>query len=88
MELKTLKDLVETELTKINDGYEIIDRIKQEAIKWIKAGKEGIIFCFLCNKWDKDYLMHLDNGHKILRITEDCEDVLKYFFNITEEDLK
>lgn len=74
--LKTLKDLKQRSLT-INFHNEkgiLISELKQEAINHIKFIRDGKVV----NK----------SGHRLRNMELVVIDWIKYFFNITEEDLK
>ena len=71
-ELKTLNELEEEMKYKVDDGFEIIKRIKQEAIKWVKEKST-----YYSKK--ENYILFVDDKQK---------EWIKYFFNLTEKDLK
>ena len=72
-ELKTLKDLASIRPDENGALVRLID-LRQEAIKWVKSND--------WNSWAYFY-----NGHLKIEGIKAVEEWIKYFFNLTEEDL-
>ena len=100
--IKTLKDIeipceildVLTERQSIQLQKDIDESIKAEAIKWVKEGRinpKNIIEIITANP---DYFHVRDinketyYGIELKLVWRFMEDIIKHFFNITEEDLK
>ena len=87
MKLKTLKDL---EIIDMKERA-FVNKIRQEAIKWIKAegiGHPQYYYCYTCKKTIKDQRICSDKNHKLATGTDTTIQWIKHFFNITEEELK
>lgn len=71
-DLKTLKDLLEYDEHGVLVNQEFYIKLRQEAIKWIKAWTV---------QWRKEGNYGQDNY-------DPCSLCFKHFFNITDEELK
>ena len=94
-ELKTLKYLKkEHEKYTYEDSIVAADELRQEAIKIMKSFNEGedttITGRFLIPlvKYEYSNSLVLAESSKYLSITKETINFIKWFFNITEEDLK
>ena len=80
-ELKTLKDL--------SAGYRYteirVDRLRLEAIKWIKEIRRSKTWAEIEEQWESG-LLRLTNGDEKQKEYQIW--FIKEFFNITEDDLK
>ena len=77
MTLKTLKDFEKIEVIRIYD-----EKLRQEAIKWIK---EETLVCLDCNKIEEDKTCL---NHNVIEMSGEVKEWIKHFFNIKESDLK
>ncbi len=62
-----------------------ISGLKQEAIKWIKQNPQRDFYCTICEEFNCD--CSSSDCFKIYH-WDDVYTWIRYFFNITEEDLK
>ena len=88
-QLKTLKDIVT-----FHHGYINPDDAKRLAIKWIKAleKRETNRFClgcldYNCESMEPDHMKLWIHNFKVSEV-EGAIKILKFIFNITDEDLK
>ena len=81
MKLKTLKDIEQATPYRIN-VHPYYTVIRQEAIKWVKTFRSNPMI--LPDKLIKNFAAYPTSKLKI----EGAIDILKYIFNITEEELK
>lgn len=87
-ELKTLKDLIEEDKTIIEDVWVDSNKLKAEAIKWVKELRKNFAI------HQKDNFCHIKTGELDLNFFDyeqnDFDPIIrfvKHFFNITEEEL-